>query len=152
MDFLSYRSLLVCLLAVVLLCKFVPSARAQATPTKQELITQLENYYVELYSEPLSAKGRLPKLLAIMSLSKLQAERTTSVLMELTANKDKVVRYLAWEVIHARHNTLTAEQKQAWINVTAEMAANGDFPGATLEAPLRILMSLPRDAFKVDIL
>jgi hypothetical protein len=142
-------------LVLILLSIICPRAAAQATqtqvaPTKEELIKQLENYYVEMYSEPLRAKGRLPKLLAIMSLSQIQAERTSSAIVELLANKDPVVRYLAWEVLHTRHTSLTPEQRLFWAKEGAAMAGKGDFPGATLAAPLKVMAGMPREEFDRD--
>lgn len=139
--------LVVAVVASTLISLSSPPVAAQEAPSKEELIKQLENYYVEMYSEPLRARGRLPKLLAIMSLSKIQCDRTNGALIELLENKDKVVRYLAWESLHTRHTNLSPEQRLAWAKSGATMAANGDFPGATLVAPLRLLASLPRETF-----
>lgn len=144
------RSASLMLPIMLLLAGTAGRVAAQDPPSKEALIKQMENYYVEMYSEPLRAQGRLPKLLAIMSLSKIQCDRTSGAVLELMSNKDRVVRYLAWEVLHARQTSLTPEQRLSWARSAAEMAAAGDFPGSTLAPPLRVLAAFAPDEVGKD--
>src|SRR5688572_1851957 len=88
-----------------------PASRARDTA-----IQKLEAFYAKAYGEPLDSAERLPRGIAIVSLSRIDAEPVTERLLGVFKAKDKdpVVQYLAWEALHARHASLSPEQRSRW--------------------------------------
>lgn len=119
-----------------------------APPTTRESIRTLEDYYAKLYAEPLGMKARLPKLIALMSLAKLDSEPTNRALIEAVDNRDPVVSYLAWEILHARHTSLTPEYHDRWTTRGIELAAAGHLPGDTIKPALDAGVSIPHAMVK----
>lgn len=53
---------------------------------------------------------------------------------------NQIVRVIAWEALHARNASLTAEQRKRWIAATIELARTGQFRGALRAGMLRVLI------------
>ena len=108
----------------------------------------MEEFYAKIYGEPLDSAERLPREIAIVSLSRIDAEPITERLLSVFKAKDRepVVQYLAWEALHARHASLSPEQRSRWVAGGLKAAAAGAFPGATATPLLLALasMSQPR--------
>ena len=121
----------------------MPATQPASRPAKQAArIASLEEYYARVYGEPLKLPDRLPKEIAILSLSRIHALSTTMKLMEVFqgAEKDPIVMYLAWEAIHHRVADLTREQRRRWCAGGLKSAAQGGFPGVTAIPLLRALV------------
>jgi hypothetical protein len=110
--------------------------------TRETRIRRLEEFYARVYGEPLSTTERLPRQIAIVSLSRIDAAPITDRLMEAFKAKDRdpVIQYLAWEALHARHQSLTSDQRRRWATGGLKAALNGAFPGATV-TPLLLALS-----------
>lgn len=110
-------------------------------PLTQRKIEELETYYAKLYGEPLNLTDRLPRMIAIVSLARIDCDETTQRLLDVFKGKDKdpVIWYLAWEALHSRVGSLDADQRQRW--ATGGLAAGnlGGFPGPTVAPLLRAL-------------
>ena len=87
----------------------------------------------------MAAPQRLPKLIAVMSLSRIDAAAINQALLGAFKQKDPVVSYLAWEALQARHGSLSPTQRQAWLRGGLDTALQGGFPGWTAEPLLRAL-------------
>ena len=110
--------------------------------TRETRIRRLEEFYARVYGEPLSTTERLPRQIAIVSLSRIDSVATTDRLMEAFKAKDRdpVIQYLAWEALHARHASLSPDQRRRWATGGLKAALAGAFPGATV-APLLLALA-----------
>lgn len=122
-----------------------PATQPELTRT-QRLIHDLEVVYARTYGEPLTSPERLPKEIAIISLSRIDAPEITQKLLDVFKLKDRdpIVWYLAWEALHARVGSLGKDQRQRWVT-GGLVAANitGGFPGTTVTPLLRALAEFP---------
>jgi len=123
-----------------------PPTTRQTLPEK---IASLEAYYARIYSQPLTMKSRLPKLIALMSLSRIDCQATTGALIEACGNKDPIVAYLAWEILHARCAKLDRANYEYWAVRGVELAASGEMPGTTLVPMLDAATSITAAKAKV---
>src|SRR4051794_15231719 len=116
---------------------------------KTDRIRELEEYYAKLYAQPLQSPERLPKEIAVISLSRIDAPATTASLLGVLKGptKEPVVAYLAWEALHARRASLSPEQQREWALAGARAADMGAFPGWTIAPVLRALAGQPPSAF-----
>ena len=112
-------------------------------------IRELEEYYAKLYAQPLQSPERLPKEIAVISLSRIDASATTASLLGVLKGptKEPVVAYLAWEALHARRASLSSDQQREWALAGARAADAGAFPGWTIAPVLRALAGQPASAF-----
>jgi hypothetical protein len=108
----------------------------------ERMIHELEVVYAKTYAEPLNSPERLPKEIAIISLSRIDSPESTQKLLDVFKLKDRdpIVQYLAWEALHARVRSLTGEDRRRWATGGLQ-AANlaGGFPGTTVTPLLRAL-------------
>lgn len=113
-------------------------------------IKDLEQYYARTYGEPLSSPERLPKQIAIVSLSRIDAADTTQRLLDVFGPRDRdpIVWHLAWEALHARAGSMTAAQRQRWLIGGLQAAGVGGFPGATVTPLLNALTELHPTAYE----
>jgi hypothetical protein len=120
---------------------FLHLALSQAPATQSaDHIRRLDEHYAKIYAEPMASKDRLPKLIAIMSLSRIDAPAINGVLHDaMQREKDSIVVYLAWEALHARHASLSDAQRRRWVRAGLDTAIQGGFPGSTVEPLLRAL-------------
>ncbi len=102
--------------------------RAAKTQKDRE---DLEHYYADLFGEPLKQKNRLGQLLAIVSLSRIDAAPIADKLIEAAGDKDWLVAQVAWEALFAGHASLTPAQREQWLEAGLSAARNGAFPGQT---------------------
>lgn len=119
-----------------------PSTRP-GNPSTEEKIRALAAYYAKVYGDPLSSPERLPKQIAILSLSRIDAPETTAKLLDIFSQRDRdpVVWYLAWEALHARVASLNREQRRRWATGGLQASlVSGGFPGTTV-APLLLAMA-----------
>ena len=116
---------------------------------KDERIRELEEYYAKLYAQPLQSPERLPKEVAVVSLSRIDAPATTAALFGVLKGqtKEPVVTYLAWEALHARRASLSFQQQREWTLDGARAAGAGAFPGWTVAPVLRALAGQPPSTF-----
>ena len=143
--------------------KQAPEKSAQGgTPAadagRQARIRRLEAFYADLYAKPLDSPERLPRLIAVISLGRINCPETTERLLGVfkaparnsgrDQDGDLIVRYLAWEALHARHNTLTADQRRRWAAGGLRAADAGGFPGGTVAPLLRALAEFPPVGFE----
>src|SRR5262245_1100583 len=74
------------------------TAKSPSTRSAQD-IQDLEAYYAKLYGEPLNSPDRLPREIAVISLSRIDAPDTTQRLLDAlnvkSKERDPVVAYLA---------------------------------------------------------
>ena len=119
-----------------------PATKPTTGRARDAAIGRMEEFYAKIYGEPLDSAERLPRELAIVSLSRIDAEPVTERLLSVfkTKDRDPVVQYLAWEALHARHATLSPEQRARWVAGGLKAAAAGAFPGATA-APLLLALA-----------
>ena len=119
-----------------------PATQPTTSRARDAAIGRMEEFYAKIYGEPLDSAERLPREIAIVSLSRIDAEPITERLLSVFKAKDRepVVQYLAWEALHARHATLSAEQRSRWVAGGLKAAAAGAFPGATA-APLLLALA-----------
>jgi hypothetical protein len=111
----------------------------------ERMIHELQVVYAKTYAEPLNSPERLPKEIAIISLSRIYSPESTQKLLEVFKLKDRdpIVWYLAWEALRARIGTLSAEDRRRWATAglqTANIA--GGFPGTTVTPLLRAIAEL----------
>jgi hypothetical protein len=120
-----------------------------STPSKADRIRELEEYYAKLYAQPLQSQERLPREIAVVSLSRIDAPATTAALFGVLKGptKESAVAYLAWEALHARRASLTTEQHREWALAGARVAGAGAFPGSTAAPMLRALAGQPPSTF-----
>ncbi|GIW77461.1 MAG: hypothetical protein KatS3mg104_2524 [Phycisphaerae bacterium] len=97
----------------------------------EQLRTQLEEYYAREFGAGLAKKNRLIRLIAVVSLSKIDADSVTEKLLEAAEDRDPIVAQVAWDVIHARHQSLTETQRQRWLQAGITARTRGAFPGKT---------------------
>jgi hypothetical protein len=120
-----------------------PTAVATSQPSARVLaqIKEMERYYAKLYAEPLNSPDRLPREIAIVSLSRINCTDTTQRLLDVFKSKDRdpVVWYLAWEAIHSRISTLGHEDRRRWATGGLIAANLGGFPGTTVVPLLHAL-------------
>src|SRR4051794_29552571 len=116
---------------------------------KTDRIRQLEEYYAKLYAQPLQSPERLPKEIAVISLSRIDAPATTAALLGVLKGptKEPVVAYLAWEALHARRTSLSPDQQREWSLAGARAAESGAFPGRTVAPVVRALAAVPPSLF-----
>lgn len=154
----SYRAgvLLIALAAAPLLAEPPPSSPATEPSTQpsklQIIITKTEEYYAKIYGEPLNAADRLPREIAIISLSRIDAPSTTQKLLDVFKSKDRdpVVWYLAWEALHPRYASMTKQERRQWATGGLHAAAAGGFPGTTATPLLRALAEHEPVEFESD--
>jgi hypothetical protein len=137
--------ILACLVPVIATAADPQTQTATPPTTQKDYVAEMEKYFAQLYAKPLREKPRLPKLVALMSLSKLDAPATTSQLIEAAGSSDPVVAYLAWEILHARQDRLTADYHAYWIKRGLELGAAGTLPPASLVSALQAAESVPYD-------
>lgn len=121
------------------------TTKPTTSPARDAAIRKLEEFYAKTYGEPLASADRLPREIAIVSLSRIDAPAITGRLFDPfnVKGKDKadpVVEYLAWEALHARHATLSAEQRRRWVTAGLRSANAGAFPECTA-APLLLALA-----------
>ena len=122
-----------------------PTTKPTTSPARDAAIRKLEEFYAKTYGEPLASTERLPREIAIVSLSRIDAPPITERLFDVFSAKGKVkadpiVQYLAWEALHARHASLSAEQRRRWVTAGLKAANAGAFPEATA-APLLLALA-----------
>src|SRR6185436_15123586 len=112
----------------------VPSAPTTQSAAREKDIRAMEAYYARIYGEPLKSTERLPREIAIISLSRVLAPETTDKLLSVFDNKgfDPVIGYLAWEALHARQSTLADDQRMEWFKGGLLTAGAGGFPGSSV--------------------
>jgi hypothetical protein len=108
---------------------------------KEAQIRALAAYYAKIYGEPLASPERLPRHIAIVSLSRIDAPETTAKLIEVfKRDRDPVIWYLAWEALHARVGSLSSEERRHWVTGGLQAAnMQGGFPGITVTPLLRAM-------------
>jgi len=119
-----------------------PTTAPSTQPTKLQIqITKTEDYYAKIYGEPLTSPDRLPREIAIISLSRIDAQPTTQKLLDVFKGRDvdPVVYYLAWEALHPRSDSLTKDERRRWATGGLAAATAGGFPGITVTPLLRAL-------------
>lgn len=129
-----------------------PASQPAKSAQTQTKIEELEAYYAKLYGAPLESSERLPREIAIISLSRIDAPDILQRLLEASKPKDRdpIVAYLAWEALHARHGSMNAEQRRQWAVAGVRSALGGAFPGATAAPVLRALTEQPPTIFEGD--
>ncbi len=138
--------------SVILTASLFCFADDEAQPTtrrsKEGDIALLEQYLAKTYAAPLSSKPRLPKLIALMSLSKIDSLPSTLALIEAAGNKDLIVSYLAWEILHARQTSLPKANYDYWVERGLELVASNELPGTTVKPMLDAAVSIPQSQVK----
>jgi hypothetical protein len=127
---------------------------AKGTSTDAERkIKNLESYYAKIYAEPLDSTERLPREIAILSLSRIDAEETTKRLLDAlkTKDRDPLIVYLAWEALDARVGSLNSEERMRWVTAGLQAANSGGFPGSTATPLLRALAEQPPAGLEADL-
>ncbi|HEX8912145.1 MAG TPA: hypothetical protein VF796_07275 [Humisphaera sp.] len=154
---ISRRTVLSAVPAALMSARALAAGPATAPATKpavdsvEQKIRNLAGYYAKVYGEPLASPERLPRMIAVVSLSKIDAPETTARLLEVfrLRDRDPVVMYLAWEALHARHKSLSAEQRRAWVTGGLQAALmTGGFPGTTVTPLLRAMAEHHMVAFE----
>ncbi len=139
-------------ITLILSANLVAIGEDQAPPTtrrsKEQQIAELEEYLAKTYSKPLAMKPRLPKLIALMSLSKIDCLPSTLALIEAAGNKDLIVSYLAWEILHARQTSLPKANYDYWVQRGLELVASNELPGTTVKPMLDAAVSIPQSQVK----
>ena len=127
-----------------------PTTAPAPLSKNDQKIKDLGAYYAKLYGEPLKSTERLPREIAIISLSRIDHPDTTQKLLEVfkIRDKDPVIWYLAWEALHARHTSLTVEERRGWLTGGLHAAVAGGFPGITVTPLLHALAELHPTAFE----
>jgi hypothetical protein len=122
-----------------------PATQPSTQPAKSRTeikIKELEQFYARTYGEPLNLPERLPKEIAIISLSRIDSADPTQRLLDVFKLKDRdpIVWWLAWEALHARTGSMSPDQRQRWATggLLAALAPGG-FPGTTVAPLLRAL-------------
>ncbi|CAN5395201.1 hypothetical protein BH10PLA1_BH10PLA1_08210 [soil metagenome] len=132
---------------LLLICGAVTAPADDGVPTtrrsKEGDIASMETYYAKLYSGPLAMKSRLPKLVALLSLAKIDCGPTSSALIEAAGNRDPIVSYLAWQILSARQASLNPAYREYWVQRGIELAAGGEMPGSTIVPMLDAAVSIP---------
>jgi len=131
-------ALLACIVRIAATAADAPTKPSPATEKK---IKDLEAYYAKLYGVPLDSPDRLPREIAIISLSRIDAPDILQRLFDALKPKDRdpIIAYLVWEALHARHSSMSAEQRQRWTIAGLQAANAGAFPGATVTPLLRAM-------------
>lgn len=106
-------------------------------------IKQLEDYYSKVYGAPLQQRSRLAKLVAVMSLSKIDAPELTDQLITTIGERDQIISQLAWEAVLARSESLTPEQRLRWAQAGIKSADGGAFRGTTIAPVLEAAAQYP---------
>lgn len=91
----------------------------------------MEKYYATAYGEGLKEKNRLLRLIAVVSLSRIDAEPIVEKLMESATDRDLIVAQVAWEAIHAQHASLTPDLREKWLAAGLSIRSRDGFPGQT---------------------
>jgi len=141
-----------CLPGLARAAEAVPASKPAASPASrtEQKIKELGAYLAKIYGEPLKLPERLPKEVAIISLSRIDHPDTTAKLLEVfkLRDKDPVIWHLAWEALHARHTSLTADERRGWLTGGLQAAVAGGFPGITVTPLLHALSELHPTAFE----
>jgi len=99
-------------------------------------VAKMVDYYVDMYSKHLASRDWFVRSLAVVALSRINAEPTTAKLMEvLRTDKDPLVKLYAWEALHARVRSLDKTRHRQWVALGVEAAYKGAFRG-DLRVPL----------------
>ncbi len=112
-----------------------PAAPSLPQTERQQLMEKLkadlETYYANAYGAPLKQKSRLARLVAVVSLSRIDAMPITERLIEAASGDDLLVAQVAWDALHARHASLTDDQRNRWLDAGLKARKRGAFPGET---------------------
>ncbi len=118
-----------------------PVKKTPPDPKTVIRIERLVKYYAREYGAHLQNRDWFVRALSVIALSRIDApEMTASLLKVLAEDKDPLVRLYAWEALHARTPSLTAEQHRAWVAGGIDTALTGVFRG-DLRAPLLSAMA-----------
>ena len=132
-----------------------PTSTPATTPTsaddddKLSRIKDLQEYYAKTYGQPLTEKNRLTQLIGVMSLSRVDGAPLNKKLIGAMSNTDVLVGQLAWEALHARHESLSDAECTAWIAGGMDIAKRGGFPGSTIAPLLAAAMQRPAASLKM---
>jgi hypothetical protein len=122
--------------------------------TKETIINTMENYFADVYSQPLRIEkdARLAHLIAAVSLAKIDGAPLTRHLFTLAdrAKIDPLVAQIAWEALHARYKSLTPDQRTTWLKHGLAIAKANGFPGETAATLIAALASQPLDEKQLD--
>ncbi|HQY88239.1 MAG TPA: hypothetical protein PK402_06245 [Tepidisphaeraceae bacterium] len=139
-----------------------PAPETPPTPAEPTIIEevdpaiqQLEDYYANAYGKPITKeyKSRLAKIVAVISLSKMDATQMTDILINAIDERDPILSQLAWEAVLARSKSLTPEQRRLWTEAGLRSVSKNSsaFPGVTVAPLLEALAQYPlRDSTNVQ--
>ena len=119
--------------------KPAPATRPAKPPDEKTLrrVKVLVDYYQRIYGEHLKSKDWFIRALSIIAMSRLDAPAITDRLLELLAeksrdlppDKDALVKFIAWEALHARTKSLSPDQHKSWVADGLAAAVKGGFRG-----------------------
>lgn len=93
-------------------------------------IERFVNYYLDMYGKHLKSKDWMARVMAVISLARIDDPRTSERLAEvMESDQMRIVRVYAWEALHARQDRLTPEQRGRWVSCAFKLAEKNSFQG-----------------------
>lgn len=91
---------------------------------------QFLTFYLDLYGKHLASRDWMARVMAVISLGRIDDARATKTLLEVM-DKDtrQIVRMYAWEALHARQDRLTPVQRAHWVAAAYKLAEKNSFRG-----------------------
>jgi len=91
---------------------------------------RMVEYFLSMYDKHLESRDWVHRAITVISLGRINDPRTTDRLLKVLAEDSRrVVRVFAWEALHARNGSLSAEQRKQWLEQGRELARQGAFGG-----------------------
>lgn len=91
---------------------------------------KLVDYFVRIHGRHLKSEDPYQRSLGLVALSEILAPETTDLLFATMEHDDApFLRLLAWEALHARHASLTDEQRLRWMQGGVRLARGGHIRG-----------------------
>jgi len=97
---------------------------------RQQTIERLIEHHLEMYEKHLESRDWMARAMAVIGLARIDDPRMTARLFQvLDEDEQPVVRTYAWEGLHARYTSLTADERARWVTAGRKLLAGGHLRG-----------------------
>lgn len=112
-------------------------------------IERLADSYVRIYRKHIESKDPFVRALSAVAMGRIDAQSTTDTLLVMLQNDhDPIVRVVAWEVLHARADSLNDDQYRSWVQQGIALAEQGQLGGRLLASLVRSFRPYAPESFQ----